>query len=106
MPRSSRTLRVQPFGLSLGGLDAEAVDVELLGELALALQPADQLGHLGPDGHGLQRHHVDLAAVQRPVEVGQADAVVLGLAREDEPLELALAGRLGIPHDQLVAVAR
>ena len=45
----------------LGGLHAEAVDEELLGELALALQALDQVRDLGADGHALQCHDIALA---------------------------------------------
>ena len=40
-----------------------------------------QLGDLVAGGDGLEGHDVGLAGVQRAVEVGQADAVVTGLAR-------------------------
>src|SRR5207302_9215469 len=82
---------------------AEAVDVELLRELALALQALDRLGDLGTGGDGLDRGDVALAGVEGAIEVGQADAVVPGLAREDEPLELAFPV-VRIEHDQLVAL--
>src|SRR5207344_971412 len=59
-------------------------------------------GHLRPDGDALQGDDVAFAALERPEEVGEADPVVLGLAREDQPLELAL-GVLGVEDDQLVA---
>src|SRR4051794_32185604 len=52
----------------------------------------------------LQRDDVELAGLLRAEEVGQADAVVLGLAREDEPLEHRLAV-VGVEHDDLVALA-
>ena len=90
MPSAVRVSAWLPLGQALGRLDAEAVDEELLGELALALEPADQLGHLIADGDPLQGDHVALAAVDRAVEVGEADAVVPRLAREDEALELAV----------------
>ena len=81
-------LRVQPLGQALGRLHAEPVDEELLGELALGLEARHQLGDLVAGGHRLQRDDVELVAVPRAEEVGQADAVVLRLAREDEALEL------------------
>ena len=39
-------LGVQPLGQALGRLDAEAVDEQLLGELALGLEARHQLGDL------------------------------------------------------------
>ncbi len=54
-------LRVQPLGEALGGLHAEPVGVELLGELAVALELRHQVGDLGADGHALEGHHVALA---------------------------------------------
>ena len=66
------------------------------------LQLLDQLGDLGPDGHALQRHDA-LAGVGRAEEVGQADAVVLRLPREGEPLELHVRV-LRVVDDQLVPV--
>ena len=68
-----------------------------------ALELVDQLGHLGADRDALEGDDVALARVERPVEVGEADPVVLRLAREDEALELAL-GVLGVEDDQLVAI--
>ena len=53
---------MQPLGEALGRLHAEAVDVELLGELAVALELLDQLGDLGADGHALQGDDVAFAA--------------------------------------------
>ena len=104
-PQLAAHLGVQPFGHALGHLHAQAVHVELLGELALLLEASHQVRDLAAGGDGLDRDHVALAAVQRAVEVGQADAVVRGLAREDQPLQLALAV-LGVEHDQLVALGR
>ena len=52
----------------------------------------------------MQRDHVALAGVERAEEVGEADAVVLGLAGEDKALQLAL-GLGGVEDDQLVAVS-
>ena len=40
MPRSRADLGVQPLGQALGGLHAEAVDEQLLGELAVGLERA------------------------------------------------------------------
>ena len=56
---------MQPLGEALGGLHAEAVDEQLLGELAVGLQLRHQLGHLFADGDGLERDDVDLAALGR-----------------------------------------
>src|SRR3954454_1213412 len=96
--------RVQPLRHALGGLHAEAVGEELLGELAVGLELRHQLRDLVAGGDRLQRDDVELAAVLRAEEVGQADAVVLGLAREDEALEHGRAV-LGIEYDDLVALA-
>ena len=52
---------MQPLGEALGRLDAETVDEELLGELAVALELLDPLGHLGADRHRLQGDDVPLA---------------------------------------------
>ena len=82
MPEPAAHLGVQPLGQALGGLHAQPVGEQLLGELAVGLELRHQLGHLGADRHALERHDVALAGVERPEEVGQADAVVLGLARE------------------------
>ena len=76
-----------PLGEALRGLDAKPVDEELLGELAVLLERLDPLRHLRADGDALERDDVALAGVDRLVEVGQADAVVLGLAREGEALD-------------------
>src|SRR5215217_9686951 len=96
-------LGVQPFGDALGGLDADPVDEELLGELAIGLELGDPLGHLVADGHRLECDDVTLPGVERAVKVAQADAVVLRLAREDEPLDLAVVV-LGVEDHELVAV--
>ena len=48
-------LGMQPLREPLGGLNAEPMDEELLGELAVALQLLDALRHLVPDGDGLGR---------------------------------------------------
>ena len=62
MPRSPRDAPVQPLGHPLGGLHAEAVGEELLGELAVALELRHQLGHLVAGRDGLERDDVELAA--------------------------------------------
>ena len=54
---------VQPLGHALGGLDAEAVDEQLLGELALLLEAGHQLGDLVAGGDRLQRDDVELAGL-------------------------------------------
>ena len=95
---------VQPLGQALGGLHAEAVDEELLGELAVLLELGHQLGHLVADRDGLQRDDVELAGVLGAEEVGQRQAVALGLARAVEALELGLAV-VGVEHHDLVALA-
>ena len=106
MPSISRTLVVQPLGQALGGLHAEAVHEQLLGELAFGLELGHQLGHLRADRHRLHRDHVELgrrrAVDRRAEEVGQADAVALGLARAHEARELGRAV-LGVEHDDVVA---
>ena len=61
MPRSRADLRVQPLGHPLGRLHAEAVDEQLLGELAVALQLRHQLGDLVAGGDDLERDDVALA---------------------------------------------
>ena len=67
------------------------------------LELGHQLGDLVADGDGLERDDVELAAVLRAVEVGQAEAVALGLARAREALEHGLAV-LGVEHDDVVAL--
>ncbi len=99
-------LRVEPLGEPFRRLDTQAVDVQLLGELAVGFELLDQLGHLGADCHALEGDDVALAGteiVQRPEEVGEADPVVLWLAREDQPLQLTLR-ILSVEDDQLVPV--
>src|SRR4051812_16943150 len=63
--------RVQPLGHALGGLDAEAVREELLGELAVGLELRHELGDLVARGDGLQRDNVELAALLRAEPVGE-----------------------------------
>ena len=64
---------------------------------------ADPLGHLRPHGDRLKGYDIPLATVERAVEVGEADPVVARLAREDEPLDLALV-IVGVEDHQFVAV--
>ena len=52
---------MQPLGHALGGLDAEPVDEQLLGELAVLLELRHQLGDLVAGGHRLERDDVGLA---------------------------------------------
>ncbi len=97
-------LLVEPLGQPFGSLDAEPVGEELLGELAVLFELVHQVGDLGADGHALERDHVTHAvATERPVEVGQADPVVLRLPGEDEPVDL-LVRVFRIEDDQFVAV--
>ena len=97
-------LGVQPLGQALGGLHAEPVDEELLGELAVAPRAASISSVTsGPTVTPCSATTSRSPGVERAVEVGQADPVVARLAREDEPLDLAL-GVLGVEDDQLVAV--
>ena len=104
-PEHRARLVVQPLGQALGGLHAEAVHEQLLGEFAFGLQARHQLGHLAADRDRLHRDHVELrrrAAVDsRAEEVGEADPLAGGLARADEARQLALAV-LGVEHDDLV----
>ena len=83
---------MQPLRHSFGGLHAEPVDEQLLGELSVGLEPGHQLGHFVARRDRLQRNDVDLAGAERPVEVGQADPVVPRLAREYQPLQFPLTG--------------
>src|SRR5205085_2385046 len=89
---------------ALCGLDAEAVDEQLLRELAVGLERGHQLRDLVAGCDRLDRDDVGLPGRERAVEVGQADPVVPWLAREYQALELPVARRLGVPDDQLVAV--
>ena len=87
-------LVVQPLGQALGGLHAEAVHEQLLGELAFGLELRHQLGDLAADRHRLHGDHVELGRRACPStrgaeEVGQADAIALRLARADEARQLA-----------------
>ncbi len=92
---------VHPLGHALRALDSETVGEQLLGELAVGLELGHQLGDLVTRRDRLQRHHVD-AGAERPVEVGQADPVMAGLAGEDEPLELARVGRVEFAGSQMI----
>ena len=94
---------MQPLGEALGGLHADAVHEQLLGELAVGLEPRHQLGDLGAGRDRGDGDDVELAAVLRAVEVGQADAVVPRLARAGEAGQHRLAV-LGIEHDDVVAL--
>ena len=49
---------MQPLGHALGGLHAEAVHEELLGELAVLLELGHQLGDLRAGGDRLERDDV------------------------------------------------
>src|SRR5207302_632792 len=97
-------LRMKPLGDALGALNAQPVDEQLLRELALTLEASHQLGDLLAGRDGLKSYDIDIARTHRAVEVRQADPIVARLARKDEPLQLGLARRIRIPHDQLVAV--
>src|SRR3954464_11597162 len=68
-------LRVQPLRHALGGLHAEAVGEQLLGELAVGLELGHELCDLVAGRDRLQRDDVQLAAVLRAEEVREADAV-------------------------------
>ena len=61
MPKPAPHVCVEPLGEPLGGLHAEPVREELLGELAVALELGHQLGDLGADRHALESDHVALA---------------------------------------------
>ena len=80
----------EPGTLELRDADADRVGVlgvlraQVLQRALVLLEPGHQLGHLGADRHALQRDDVQLAALLRPVEVGEAEAVALGLARARE----------------------
>ena len=103
-PEVRADLLVEPLGQAFGALDADSVGEELLGELAVLFELVHHVGHLGADGHALEGDHVTHAVItERPVEVGQADAVVLRLPREDQAVDL-LVLILGVEDDQLVAV--
>ena len=60
-PEHPRACAVQPLGQALGGLHAEPVHEQLLGELAVCLELGHQLGHLVADGHRLEGDDVELA---------------------------------------------
>ena len=80
-------LVMQPLGEALGGLHAEAVDEELLGELAVALELLDALGHLGADGDPLQHDHVALARVDLEA---RREGDILGTAQSGKRSSLRL----------------
>src|SRR4029453_11528608 len=76
-------LLMQPLGRALGCLHCEAVYEEALAVLAFGFELLAERGRLVADGYCLQGDHVALPGVERSEEVGQADAVVLRLARRD-----------------------
>src|SRR5256885_17179771 len=80
---------VHPLGDALGGLHAEAVHEQLLGELAVLLELLAARGHLGADRDRLQHAHVALATLDRAVVVRQAEAGLPGAARGPEAPELS-----------------
>jgi hypothetical protein len=61
---------MEPLGEALCRLHPEAVDTELLGELALSLEMLDLLGHLRADGDSRERDDIAFAGVERPKEIG------------------------------------
>src|SRR5947199_6629530 len=86
------------------------MDEQLLGELALTLQVCHQLRDLLSRCHRLKRHHVyfiwSAGGGWGPgaEKVGQANAIVAGLAGKHQPVELSLARSVRIPEDELVAL--
>ena len=64
-PEPAPDLGVEPLGQALGGLHAQAVDEELLGELAVGLELVDPLRDLVAHGHALERYHVPLGPESR-----------------------------------------
>ena len=85
-------LVVQPLGQPLGGLHAEAVHEQLLGELAFGLQPRHQLGHLRADRHRLHRDHVELAGGS-PVGEGLPSAPIAGRKKSARQMRSPLGWR-------------
>ena len=95
---------MQPLGQALGGLDAEAVDEELLGELAVRLQLGHQLGDLVADGHGLQCDDVELAALLRAEEVARQTWSLPGWRGLTKRCRI-VSRSLGVEHDDVIAFA-
>ncbi|CAB5035560.1 unannotated protein [freshwater metagenome] len=91
------------FGQSFCSLNSKAVDEKLLGVFAIGLKLRHQFGHFRARGNCLQRDDVELAGVLRAVEVGDADAVVPGLAWAYKSRQHGLAV-VGVEHDDLVAL--
>ena len=90
-PSSARILAVDILGQRLGQLDAQPVQADIV-LVAVGREPVagDLRGALA-DGHHLQAQHVALGLVDVAQEVGDAQAALLGLARQLEAGELAAA---------------
>ena len=87
-------------------LRGEAVDAEHVVVRAVDLQAVGQLRRAGPGGDHLERDDVALAVrrVLRGTDVvGEAEPVLLGLAREREPPQLGV-DVARVVHDHRVAV--
>ena len=94
---------VDVLGQRLGQLDAEPVQADIV-LVAVGGEPV--AGHLRgalADGHDLQAQHVALGLVDVAQEVGDAQAALLGLARQREAGELAAAAL--VEQDDVVALA-
>ena len=94
---------VDVLGQRLGHLDAEPVQVDVV-LVAVVREPlARDLGGALADGHDLQADHVALGLVDVAQEVGDAQAALLGLARQGEAGDLAAA--VLVEQDDVVALA-
>src|SRR5437899_4068743 len=84
-----------PLGQALRGRDSEPMDEQRLGVLAARVELLDEEIGARADGHDLECHHVELAALPRLEIVREAESLAIGLAREREAqplLDLAARG--------------
>ena len=97
-------LAVDVLGQRLGQLDPQPVQADIV-LVAVGSEPvARDLGGALADGDHLQAQHVALGLVDIAQEVGDAQAALLGLARQGEAGDLAAAGL--VEQDDRVPLAR
>src|SRR5215472_10467269 len=94
---------VEQLGQSLRRLHAQAVQVEVPGELASVEQPLGLLGSPVTDGYHRECDHVELSRFARQKEVGDREFASFPLAWKGEALDFTPSGR--VVQDDIVPMA-